>query len=134
MVAIHYLPINSVRNLSDLGFIYAWPNCFDGFDVGLSLNIDNIVTFRIWLLESLSKEEWSDRRIFADWDTLTHLIPLVSFYSTWKENLWFSNTFRGYSKRPEVWWNGLTEQFLANIFSMLGNHLPELANIGQDSK
>ena len=39
--------------------------------------------------------------------TLTHLMPLITnLFSIPPENLWFSDTFRGYRKRSVVW-NGL---------------------------
>ena len=39
--------------------------------------------------------------------SLFHFMSLVPFYTLWKLNLWFSDVFRGYRKRP-VAWNVLT--------------------------
>ena len=45
-------------------------------------------------------------------NTLSHFVSLVSFFTPWKksENQRFSDVFRGYRKRP-VAWNGLIQCF-----------------------
>ena len=50
--------------------------------------------------------------------TLTHFIPLISFYTPWKQNQRFSDVFRGCRKRAMAW-NGLIAPWSSSRWRMV---------------